>query len=59
MRERMLLSGYAKGTIISYIRSVRDLMESVKKMPDQCSEEEVIRCALATRITGYKARERK
>lgn len=39
----MLVSGYAKGTIISYIRAVRDLMESVKKTPDQCSEEEVIR----------------
>jgi site-specific recombinase XerD len=51
MRERMLLSGYAKGTIISYIRAVRDLMESVKKTPDQCSEEEVIR-----HLNDYRAR---
>ena len=42
MRERMALSGYAKSTIISYIRGVRDLMEALGKTPDKCTEEEVI-----------------
>lgn len=42
MRQRMPLGGYARSTIISYVRAVRDLMEDVGKMPDKCSEEEVI-----------------
>ena len=42
MRQRMSLGGYAKSTIISYVRAVRDLMEDLGKTPDKCTEEEVI-----------------
>lgn len=42
MRSRMELSNYAKSSIISYIRPVRDLMEDLGKTPDLCTENEVI-----------------
>ncbi|HMQ50377.1 MAG TPA: phage integrase N-terminal SAM-like domain-containing protein [Saprospiraceae bacterium] len=42
MRDRMEISAYAPSTIISYVRAVRDLMEHFKKLPQDCSENEVI-----------------
>lgn len=42
MRNRMELSGYARSSIISYVRGVRDLMEDLSKTPDRCTETEVI-----------------
>lgn len=42
MRDRMEVGGYAQSTVISYVRAVRDLMEHTQKLPQACSEEEVI-----------------
>ena len=42
MRDRMQVSGYAQSTLISYIRAVRDLMESYGRVPEELSEPEVI-----------------
>ena len=35
-------SGYARSSIISYVRGVRDLIETLGKTPDHCTETEVI-----------------
>jgi hypothetical protein len=42
MRDWMQVSGYAQSTLISYIRAVRDLMESYGRVPEELSESEVI-----------------
>ncbi len=42
MRDRMEVGTYAQSTIISYVRAVRDLMEHTQKLPQACSEAEVI-----------------
>ncbi len=43
MSEHLLLNGSVESTVISYVRAVRDLMESTQKVPLDCTENEVIR----------------